>query len=266
MEPDREPRSSLGRMLGGIVGRERELASIARFVEELTDQPRVLLLEGEAGIGKTVLWRAAWKPPGAGHRVLVAGPPRTRPARPIPRSETSSATCSTRPSRRLRAPARALEIALLRGSRPTPAGPAGDRARGARGVPDAERLVAGRDRDGRHPVGGRLVGSCPLVRDPPIEGFRLRPRDSAPRHGSRRRSNWCARSSIARGFASIGPLAVERSPASCGTGRADRWRRRSSCACTRRARESVLLARDHATRSVTPSRRRGGRFRSRVMR
>lgn len=62
-------------MLGGIVGRERELASIARFVEDLIDQPRDLLLEGEAGIGKTVLWRAGVEAAQrAGHRVLISRP------------------------------------------------------------------------------------------------------------------------------------------------------------------------------------------------
>lgn len=40
-----------------ILGREDELAAIARFVSDDTSIPRALLLEGEAGIGKTTLWR-----------------------------------------------------------------------------------------------------------------------------------------------------------------------------------------------------------------
>jgi DNA-binding CsgD family transcriptional regulator len=42
-----------------ILGRERELAAIARVFEDGEPGPRALLLEGEAGIGKTTLWRAA---------------------------------------------------------------------------------------------------------------------------------------------------------------------------------------------------------------
>jgi hypothetical protein len=41
----------------GVVGRDRELAAIGQFLEG-EDLPCVLLIEGEAGIGKTTLWRA----------------------------------------------------------------------------------------------------------------------------------------------------------------------------------------------------------------
>ena len=41
---------------GEIVGRERELAALAGFVDEAPRRPRALVLEGEAGIGKTTLW------------------------------------------------------------------------------------------------------------------------------------------------------------------------------------------------------------------
>jgi DNA-binding CsgD family transcriptional regulator len=41
-----------------LIGRERELATLARFVEGLERGPGALLLRGEPGIGKTVLWRA----------------------------------------------------------------------------------------------------------------------------------------------------------------------------------------------------------------
>jgi DNA-binding CsgD family transcriptional regulator len=40
------------------IGRDRELAEIASFLDIVDDTPRVLLIEGEAGIGKTTLWRA----------------------------------------------------------------------------------------------------------------------------------------------------------------------------------------------------------------
>src|SRR3954447_8663276 len=42
----------------GIVGREQELATLASFVEELAEVPCCLVLGGEAGVGKTTLWRA----------------------------------------------------------------------------------------------------------------------------------------------------------------------------------------------------------------
>lgn len=41
-----------------VVGRDRELADIASFLEAGDGARRVLLIEGEAGIGKTTLWRA----------------------------------------------------------------------------------------------------------------------------------------------------------------------------------------------------------------
>jgi len=41
-----------------IVGREDELASQAAFVDDVREGPSVLVLEGEAGIGKSTLWLA----------------------------------------------------------------------------------------------------------------------------------------------------------------------------------------------------------------
>jgi DNA-binding CsgD family transcriptional regulator len=42
----------------GVVGRARELAAVAAFVERGAAGPAALLLEGDAGIGKTTLWLA----------------------------------------------------------------------------------------------------------------------------------------------------------------------------------------------------------------
>jgi DNA-binding CsgD family transcriptional regulator len=39
-----------------IIGREEELASIQAFLERIEDGPGALVLSGEAGIGKTILW------------------------------------------------------------------------------------------------------------------------------------------------------------------------------------------------------------------
>ncbi len=41
-----------------IVGREEELGSLGAFLHEEAGGPRALVLEGEAGIGKSTLWRA----------------------------------------------------------------------------------------------------------------------------------------------------------------------------------------------------------------
>ena len=43
---------------GGVVGREGELATVTAFLDALPSGPTGLLLEGEAGIGKTTLWDA----------------------------------------------------------------------------------------------------------------------------------------------------------------------------------------------------------------
>jgi DNA-binding CsgD family transcriptional regulator len=43
----------------GVVGRSAEFRAIADFLASVTDQPTGLLVEGEAGIGKTTLWLAA---------------------------------------------------------------------------------------------------------------------------------------------------------------------------------------------------------------
>ncbi len=99
-----------------IFGRERELALGEAFLEAGSDRIRVMRLEGEAGIGKTTLWRelvrrAALK----GFRVLSS-----RPAQSEARLALSALTdllepLSTEAFGSLPAPQRrALEIALLR--------------------------------------------------------------------------------------------------------------------------------------------------------
>jgi len=42
-----------------VVGRSAEFRAIAAFFDSLYDRPAGLLIEGEAGIGKTTLWLAA---------------------------------------------------------------------------------------------------------------------------------------------------------------------------------------------------------------
>jgi DNA-binding CsgD family transcriptional regulator len=58
-----------------LVGRERELATVTAFVDAIPEGPRALLLEGEAGIGKTTIWlEAVGAAEDRGFRVLQARP------------------------------------------------------------------------------------------------------------------------------------------------------------------------------------------------
>jgi DNA-binding CsgD family transcriptional regulator len=58
-----------------LVGRRQELAAIEAFLEAVADGPASLVIEGEAGIGKTSLWRAGVeRGRGRGFRVLLARP------------------------------------------------------------------------------------------------------------------------------------------------------------------------------------------------
>src|SRR3954447_11127651 len=47
--------------MAGIVGREPELAVARETIEGLAHGGRALLIEGDAGIGKTEVWRAAYQ-------------------------------------------------------------------------------------------------------------------------------------------------------------------------------------------------------------
>ena len=62
--------------MAAVVGRDRELAEIASFLDVSDGAPRVLLVEGEAGIGKTTLWRAGVETAAreSSYRVLQAAP------------------------------------------------------------------------------------------------------------------------------------------------------------------------------------------------
>src|SRR5262249_60018651 len=42
----------------GVVGRDREMAAVAAFLDAVRSGPVGLLLEGEAGIGKSTVWSA----------------------------------------------------------------------------------------------------------------------------------------------------------------------------------------------------------------
>ena len=64
--------------LGEIVGREEELASLVACLEQRQRLPREIVIEGEAGIGKTMLWRhAVAEAQAQGYRVLSCSPSET---------------------------------------------------------------------------------------------------------------------------------------------------------------------------------------------
>jgi predicted ATPase len=50
-----------------IIGREEELGSIQAFLDRVREGSGALVLSGEAGIGKTILWEAG--PKEAGQRL-----------------------------------------------------------------------------------------------------------------------------------------------------------------------------------------------------
>ena len=63
------------RVLSEIVGREEELAAVRGLLDDALQRASLLALEGEAGIGKTVLWRAGVEDAGnRGFRALVSHP------------------------------------------------------------------------------------------------------------------------------------------------------------------------------------------------
>ena len=45
-------------VMSGVIGRDSELASLSDFVESISDGAAALVLQGDAGVGKTTLWRA----------------------------------------------------------------------------------------------------------------------------------------------------------------------------------------------------------------
>jgi len=51
----------------GLVGRDREVAHLAAFAARPDAEAIVLVVEGEAGIGKSMLWRAGVEAARAAH-------------------------------------------------------------------------------------------------------------------------------------------------------------------------------------------------------
>jgi KaiC/GvpD/RAD55 family RecA-like ATPase len=65
-----------------MIGRDHELAAIERWLHEDARRGGVLVVEGEAGIGKTTLWNAGVDlGTQEGFRVLATRPSRPKPER-----------------------------------------------------------------------------------------------------------------------------------------------------------------------------------------
>src|SRR5262249_46398038 len=115
----------LARETRAVVGREREIGALEEFLDHVTDGPCGLVLEGEAGIGKTTLWREAIA--GAlrrDYRVLACRPVESDAQLGFAALEDLLATTPDAAFTDLPGPQRrALEVALLRRDAGTDAAP-----------------------------------------------------------------------------------------------------------------------------------------------
>ncbi|MGZ6661108.1 MAG: AAA family ATPase, partial [Solirubrobacteraceae bacterium] len=134
-------------MAGVVLGRDSEQQRLSRFLESLREGPAGCVFEGEAGIGKTALWRdGVARARAASFRVLSCAPAEVETA--LSYSALADLLVGVEPEflAALPAPQRdALEIALLR------AGP-GDAAASQRAIATATVSVL-----------GSLAGLAPLL-------------------------------------------------------------------------------------------------------
>ncbi len=99
-----------------VIGREKELGSIETFLAEVEQRPAALVLSGEPGIGKTILWEAGVEEARErfGHVLSCRGVEAEALRSRSLDSQSCSAPCSRRAAPSLAPPRRrALEIALL---------------------------------------------------------------------------------------------------------------------------------------------------------
>ncbi|HTR95252.1 MAG TPA: ATP-binding protein [Trebonia sp.] len=81
----------------GVIGREREIAVVSAFLDAVPRGPRALLVDGEAGIGKSTVWFEAVRLAEArGYRVLQTRPAESEAKLSYAAWRTSSARRSTR--------------------------------------------------------------------------------------------------------------------------------------------------------------------------
>jgi ATP/maltotriose-dependent transcriptional regulator MalT len=103
-------------MADGLIGREAERITLSRFLDKVSDGPAVLVLEGQAGIGKTTLWKEGVAiGRGRGIQVLAAAPAESETPLPFATLGDLFQELSETALSQLPAPQRrALEVALLR--------------------------------------------------------------------------------------------------------------------------------------------------------
>jgi DNA-binding CsgD family transcriptional regulator len=114
----------------GIIARAPELAAIERFLSHAGDGPSAFLLEGPAGIGKTILWASGCASAAAhGCTVLTTAPTRSESSIPLAGFWDLFANVDDEFLAVLPAPQRrALEVALLRSDPDEAARPPDQRA------------------------------------------------------------------------------------------------------------------------------------------
>ena len=180
-----------------VVGRDEELGSVRRFLSDLATGPAALVLSGEPGIGKTILWETArreatgrvlsWRGVEAEavarlRRPVRAARGRARRSRARPRAAAAARTRGRPPARRARwlASGRARDRARARGRAPGAVG-RGSRPGRARRRPVARPLVRGRPSGGDAPTAREPVGVLMTLRDDPGSCNALRARALVPR-------------------------------------------------------------------------------------
>ena len=176
-------------MAGVVLGRDKEHQRLGRFLESLKEGPAGCVLEGEAGIGKTALWREGLAAAQAGSfRVLSCAPAESESR--LSYSSLTDLLAKVEPHlfAALPAPQRhALEVALLRaGTRRRGRWPAGSRD----GCGVAARRV------------GRADACCRRGRRRPVARLALRRGCSSLRPGG---SNGCPSASSSRCVAAARP-------------------------------------------------------------
>ena len=155
-------------MADEIVGRGTELAAVAAFLDRAAGGLAALVVEGEAGIGKSTVWEAAVEAAASrGWLVLTSRPARSEQGLTLGGLTDLFGDVGDETLGRLPAPQRqALGVALLR-IEATAASP--DQRTLSVAVAALLRLLAdgsaGPHRDRRRPVARRELGRDPRLRD-----------------------------------------------------------------------------------------------------
>ena len=180
-----------------IVGRGTELAAVERFVERARSGLSALVLEGDAGIGKTTIWEAAVRHARiAGFTVLTTGPARSEQGLTLGGLTDLLTECRCGRPRGLAPPTapryggRAPPGRAVR----KPARPADAVGRGRRGAPAADGARPGPHRRRRRSMARRELGIDRRVCHPETG----RPAAGLARVRANRACRRCARSCVCR--------------------------------------------------------------------